>query len=279
MDLSHKMKWINYFLKLFNKGKKMEYLYKYTPHNNDSRKYEIITKSQLWFSKTESFNDPIDSKLDYRQQYSYSEIEEFYKNFLRDKPNHSQSLAEILQNWGNNSSFIEQLNRVFDKYRKELGVLCFSKNPENILMWSHYANNHKGIVYQFKPDLFLNAKTSSFNGLPYKVEYPKDRSYELLSYAKTRKEKKDQFAKELLTKAKDWEYEEEYRMIDFEIFENDRNKNFKKESLISIIFGVRTSDIEIDIMKYLCKKYSFSHIQFKKAQFKKGKFEIEIIDI
>ena len=65
----------------------------------------------------------------------------------------------------------------------------------------------------------------------------------------------------------------------FEIFENDRNKNFKKESLISIIFGVRTSDIEIDIMKYLCKKYSFSHIQFKKAQFKKGKFETEIIDI
>ena len=148
-------------------------------------------------------------------------------------------------------------------------------------MWSHYANNHKGIVYEFKDDLFRNTDslTENFNGNDNKVIYSNDRSYDLLSYTLTGEEKKAQFAKELLTKAKDWEYEEEYRMIDFEILENDRNKNFKKESLISIIFGVRTSDIEIDIMKYLCKKYSFSHIQFKKAQFKKGKFEIEIIDI
>lgn len=259
----------------------MKYLYKYTPHNNESRKYKVITESQLWFSKIGSFNDPIDSKWDYIQQYTTDEIKKYWENFLKKKPHHTQTINEILQNWGSNSSFIEQQNRVFDEYRKGLGVLCFSKNPTNILMWSHYANNHKGIVYEFKDDLFRNTDslTENFNGNDNKVIYSNDRSYDLLSYTLTGEEKKAQFAKELLTKAKDWEYEEEYRMIDFEILENDRNKNFKKESLISIIFGVRTNDIEIDIMKYLCKKYSFSHIQFKKAQFKKGKFEIEIIDI
>ena len=256
----------------------MEYLYKYTPHNNDTRKYEIITKSHLWFSKIESFNDPIDSKLDYRQQYSYNEIENYWKFFLKNKPNHPQSLAEILQNWGTNQSFIEQQKRVFEIYRKRLGVLCLSKNPENILMWSHYANNHKGIVYEFKNDLFKNTDsvTNSFNGNDNKVIYPNNKSYELLSYTKTGKGKKEQFAKELLTKAKDWEYEEEYRMIDFE---NSGNKVFKKESLCSIIFGVKTADIEIDIIKCLCQKYGLNHVKFKKAQFKKGKFEIEIVDI
>ncbi len=258
----------------------MKYLYKYTPHNNESRKYKVITESQLWFSEVESFNDPIDSKWDYIQQYTNDEVKKYWEIFPSTKKG-NKSFEEILRLYGRNKSFIEQQNRVFDKYRKELGVLCFSKNPKNILMWSHYANNHKGIVYEFKDDLFRNTDslTKNFNGNDHKVIYSNDRSYDLLSYTLTGEEKKAQFAKELLTKAKDWEYEEEYRMIDFAIFENDRNKNFKKESLISIIFGVRTSDIEIDIMKYLCKKYSFSHIQFKKAQFKKGKFEIEIIDI
>ena len=278
MDLLHNMKWINRFIKLFNKGNKMEYLYKYTPHNNDSRKYEIITKSQLWFSKVESFNDPIDSKLDYKQKYTRAEIEEYWKSFLKNNPQHPQTITQILDNWGDNTPFVEQQNRVFEMYRGELGVHCFSKNPENILMWSHYANNHKGIVYEFKVDLFksTNSLTNSFNGNHYKVNYPKDKSYELLSYTKIGKERNDQFATELLTKAKDWEYEEEYRMIDFE---KSGNKTFKKDSLVSIIFGVRTSDIEIDIMKCLCKKYGLSHIQFKKAKFKEGKFEIEIIDI
>lgn len=254
----------------------MDYLYKYAPHNNDSRKYEIITKSQLWFSKVESFNDPIDSKLDYRQEYTEDEIKQYWENFIKNKPDNPPTLDKLLQDWGNNSSFIEHQNRGFDKYRKGLGVFCFSKNPKNILMWSHYANNHKGIVYEFKPSLFTDKKTSSFNAFPYKVNYPNDRCYDLLSHTLKEEKKKEQFAKELLTKANDWQYEEEYRMIDFE---NSGNKVFNKESLISIIFGVRTNKVEIDILRYLCVKHGFSHIKFKKAQFKKAQFEIEIIDI
>lgn len=254
----------------------MEYLYKYTPHNNDSRKYEVITNSQLYFSRIENFNDPIDSKLDYRQEYTFDEIRKYWENFLKNKPEHPQTITEILHNLGSNTSFVQQQNRVFEDGRSKLGVLCFSKNPKNILMWSHYANNHKGIVYEFKASLFTDKRTSSFKAVPYKVNYPKDKSYELLSYTKIGKERNKQFAYELLTKAKDWKYEEEFRMIDFE---KSENKTFKKDSLVSIIFGVRTSDVEIDIMKCLCKKYGLNHIQFKKAKFKEGKFKIEIIDI
>ena len=119
MDLLYKMKWINCFLKLFNRGKKMEYLYKYTPHNNDTRKYEIITKSNLWFSKIESFNDPIDSKLDYRQQYKHDEIEEFWKQFLQNKSN-VKPLKEILRLYGNNKSFVDYQNKKFDEYRNKI---------------------------------------------------------------------------------------------------------------------------------------------------------------
>lgn len=277
MVLLQKMRWISCFLKQLLKRDNMQYLYKYTPHNTEY-KYEIITKSQLWFSKVENFNDPIDSKLDYRQQYTSDEILQYWKNFLKNKPDHPQTIEEILHNWGNNSSFIKQQNRVYSQQKSQMGVVCFSANPKNILMWSHYANNHKGIVYEFRKDLFLETESIHpyFKGKEYKVEYPNDRSYELLSYTKIGQEKNEQFEKELLIKSKDWAYEEEYRMIDLE---KSGNKNFNYTSLNSIIFGARISIDEIDVIKCLCKKHGLNHIKFKKAKFIEGRFELEFIDI
>lgn len=251
----------------------MQYLYKYTPHNTDY-KYDVITKSQLWFSKIENFNDPIDSRLDYRQKYNKNEIKKYWENFSKDKLVHS--LEKTLEIYGNNNSFIDQQNRVFSELKAKLGVLCFSANPTNILMWSHYANNHKGIVYEFELDLFSNRMTSSFEGVNYKVEYPEDNNYELLSYTLIGEERKKQFVKELTIKAKDWAYEEEYRMIDIE---KSGNKNFNKSSLASIIFGVKTNKCEIEAIKELCAQNGLNHVKFKKAEFIKGKFEIEIANI
>lgn len=275
MGLLQKMKWISCFLKRLLNRDNMQYLYKYTSHNTEY-KYEIITKSQLWFSKVENFNDPIDSKLDYRQQYTSDEILQYWKNFLKNKPEHPQTIEEILHNWGNNSSFIKQQNRVYSQQKSQMGVVCFSVNPKNILMWSHYANNHKGIVYEFKPNLFSTSQTSLFQAFPFKVDYPCSKEYQLLSYAKTGEERNKQFVKELTTKAPEWAYEEEYRMIDLE---KSGNKKFNILSLNSIIFGVKTTNDEIDVIKCLCKKYGLNHIKFKKAKFIEGRFELEFVDI
>ncbi len=57
-------------------------------------------------------------------------------------------------------------------------------------MWSHYANNHKGIVYEFEPDLFQNSLSDFFTGNPIRVDYMADNEYELLSYALSGKQKK-----------------------------------------------------------------------------------------
>ena len=275
MDILQKMRWIICFLKRLLKRDNMRYLYKYTPHNAEY-KYDIITKPQLWFSKVENFNDPIDSQLDYSQQYTSDEILQYWKNFLKNKPNHQQSIDEILQKWGENSSFIEQQNRVYLQQKSQMGVLCFSVNPKNILMWSHYANNHKGIVYEFKANLFTHAKTTSFQAFPFKIEYPCSKGYQLLSYTKTGEERNKQFVKELTIKSPEWAYEEEYRMIDLE---NSGNKKFNHTSLNSIIFGARTSIDEIDAIKCLCKRHGLNHIKFKKAKFIEGRFELEFIDI
>ena len=143
-------------------------------------------------------------------------------------------------------------------------------------MWSHYANNHKGIVYEFKSNLFMDSTTSSFKGHPLKVDYAEDNEYDLLSYTLTGKPNQDQFVTEQLTKAKDWEYEQEFRFIDLN---RNGNKSFRKESLKTIVFGAKTSTDEIERIQNLCSQQGLDHLAFQQAIFKAGKFELELIDL
>ena len=254
----------------------MKTLFRFTPHTNCCYRDDVVTHSRLWFSKPDAFNDPLDSRLDYRQEYSQEEIESFWRGCLQSKPEQKLTIDGILQSWGSNAKFVEQQNKVFDQFRSQIGVCCFSGKPCNILMWSHYTNNHKGIVYEFEPDLFLDSTTASFKGHPLKVDYAANNKYDLLSYALTGKPKQDQFVKELTTKAIDWAYELEYRFIDLA---QDGNKTYKKESLKTIIFGAKTPEEEIARIQNLSRQNDFDHVAFKQAKFKTGKFEIELVDL
>lgn len=89
--------------------------------------------------------------------------------------------------------------KVIKKTKKELsqthGLLCFSKTWKNPILWSHYADKHKGLCLGFDMSHIP----------PTKVEY-----------VRTRFQKPDVldeiFMKKLLfTKFIHWKYEEEYR--------------------------------------------------------------------
>lgn len=90
----------------------------------------------------------------------------------------------------------------FNRWRKRtasrLGLLCFSKSWRNPVLWSHYADEHKGICLGFDvPESFL-----------YEVKYVSERlQFEQLVPDEV------QLQQLLRTKFKDWEYEAEYRRI------------------------------------------------------------------
>ena len=90
----------------------------------------------------------------------------------------------------------------FDRWRKHkaatLGLLCFSKSWRNPVLWSHYADEHKGICLGFDvPQSCL-----------YEVKYVPERlQFEQLV------PDEGQLQQLLRTKFKDWGYEAEYRHI------------------------------------------------------------------
>ena len=79
-------------------------------------------------------------------------------------------------------------------------IYCLTPKPTSNLMWSHYANNHRGICLEFHTGnpLFSGAKE-----VVYRPDYPRWLPHEV-----------DKTGVEMfLCKSDDWKYEEEFRII------------------------------------------------------------------
>jgi hypothetical protein len=81
---------------------------------------------------------------------------------------------------------------------KQYGVLCFCKGWRNPLLWSHYADKHRGMCLGFDVE----------DNTVQPVYYVEDRPYIPYPFSGELKPISDQL---LSTKYIDWQYEEELR--------------------------------------------------------------------
>lgn len=100
---------------------------------------------------------------------------------------------------------------VSDAWKSNVGILCLTENPLNILMWSHYGGNHSGVCIGFDSEL------DPF-GDAVPVRYSDERSR--VSFTSTPDELVERV---LLTKSKHWEYEKEWRVIKRSVGEDERD--------------------------------------------------------
>src|SRR5262249_42425154 len=78
---------------------------------------------------------------------------------------------------------------------------CLGPDPGNLLMWSHYAESHKGICLEFSTQ---NAVMCCAQQIEYRREFPI-----LALYSSSH----DDNLVPLLTKSDVWTYESEYRLV------------------------------------------------------------------
>jgi len=165
------------------------------------------------------------------KRYYYGDISDLYLNEIRNLAEELHVLhscpREKLHQAITESWEIKKTNVI-----NSLGVLCFSSTNSNILLWSHYADNHKGICFQYDSTVrpVKNWKKFKF----HKVLYRNERNIDVLNRGFT-----NSFFDLLTTKSTDWEYEQEYRLIS--IKGPGLQKNTMK-SLTGIIFGARIKE-------------------------------------
>lgn len=91
-----------------------------------------------------------------------------------------------------------------------IGILSLTKSPNNLLMWAHYANEHKGIVVEVDVNhSFFNSKSSGFSGKCFEIQYTNERR-ETTDYLKN---ESGLPPRALLKKSTEWSYEKEVRFF------------------------------------------------------------------
>lgn len=151
------------------------------------------------------------------------------------------SLDELASHFDESTSWDPEFgNLSFSQYvdlrMHHIGVISFSENKENLLMWAHYADEHKGIVagvayFQnnksifeklFRADSLINSawgeEWSQFDGVPKPVSYRKGLRYRNdkfdYDYSNISAEGADRVLYEVfLQKSDEWIYEQEHRVV------------------------------------------------------------------
>lgn len=127
-----------------------------------------------------------------------------------------------------------------------------AKEPpfQNTLMWSHYADSHKGfcVVYKLSPEMRFNKENSAYYTLS-PMNYHR-KPIDLI------KETEFDGKAALLTKSKAWEYENEYRLL---MYDPSKKEDYFSMSLDpgsyvdAIIFGMKCSDSTRNIIRSILK--------------------------
>ena len=213
----------------------IEFLYKYRELSeaNVERVERIFANSELYFASPKQFNDPFDSKVLLSLHGTKEEwrnyLRQLYKNF-RPHWNREQRFAEVelIMREGRYKRIPKD---AVNSYLDEIGVFSMSERNDHILMWSHYSKNHTGFCLEFKA-----TSDTSFFGRALKVEYAED--YPEVNFFRSSRD--EQMKTVLLTKAKLWEYEQEWLIIDYET--GSGVYTFQPDLLTGVIIGCQMSD-------------------------------------
>lgn len=235
------------------------YLYKY--RDASALTESIFSSKEMWFSSPTKFNDPFDCNLSEVDQHSAGDLETYYENMILGKPD-----EEVLRSIGPD---LKKLEEIVEKAKlvvlSRTGVLCLSRAFNNILMWSHYANNHKGLVIEFDlkadPEFFLS---------PINISYTTE--YQPTDFAAN---PHGSITSTISTKSSLWQYEGEVR-----IYKNGGVglTAFHPNCIKRVLFGCKAEPDFIDKIVTLCKSDDLKHVKFSSMKMVRNKFALELVE-
>lgn len=213
-------------------------LYKYRPINPHT--IRTISHSQLYFPLPIEFNDPFDCKI--IPDLKFSNEEELEK-FMRDVTGAKSDVPSrtLKEKWYSTEAekFRTSMHNDVYKFIQILRLCCFSERPNSTMMFSHYANGHRGICLEFmvKDDEFFDV----LRPVIYPKCFPSINPSEMFPYKPISEERLWMLLEaQFLSKSQDWSYEEEWRIL--KVDAEPSIYNFSEDTLTAIIFGCQTTE-------------------------------------
>jgi hypothetical protein len=190
-----------------NDAPKPERLWKYREWNDFA--VRMIVHGEVHYTKLENLNDPFDLAFSHRLPTREDELDDYARQLCAQQfPLDSSS--ERLVHFNNIKNEIRRLTKaspggIVPPFSKtDLGVLCLSAIANDVLMWSHYANHHKGVCIGIRTSCLIEKRI-------LQVSYSDDKPIiDAWSYIR---KNQDVFVNATRTKGMHWKYEEEWRTV------------------------------------------------------------------
>ena len=187
----------------------LDRLYHWQRFDNELLRMLLLDRT-IYCSDPATFNDPWDCKPHFNTELLENPVEyerhvrwavELCRNTMSEE-DISRMEVQLRADRQLMIDTIQQISQemwgaISNRYR----VYCLGPDVGNLLMWSHYADNHKGICIEY----------STHNDVmccPLRVEYLKE-----FPVVRAYSTDEGENLRPLLTKADVWEYEHEYRLI------------------------------------------------------------------
>lgn len=238
-------------------GQMPRYLYKYWSASSVIR---FLGNHKIMFSQYTDFNDPFECAANIDANNSAIE----WADFLASQGVGADEIHNIVSNIIADSD--EAAKTIKDAVHKTIidsGIFCMTPKPNNLLMWAHYADQHKGACIKF--DLLKDVTTFNF---PKSVDYSDD----YYSYNYLREQGKASMA--IWHKSKEWAYEEEFRIVKptfhglIEV---------KPDAVVEVIFGCRCSAADENAIRAAAGTGVYNNLVFRHAAMSSSKYQLDII--
>jgi hypothetical protein len=266
-------------------------LHRYLPYKKEFIRQAIVER-RLKFSNPENFNDPWDCRPNYAplELYNKDQIREararVKDTFLR---NHNvfggkkNARNQIVTNEYLDRTIRSMTSGMENFIFSERRILCLSEEKDNILLWSHYADDHSGVCLEFS----TNSRTFA---AAFPVAYHQDWPEIYIG-----RDPKELRSTVFFQKADRWAYEREHRIIAVEeqfltpeerthvasggvIPSKDGIVVYSENALSSVTVGCRANeDVVSDVLEMI--RDSGKPIKLRKAVRSSRSYALEFQDL
>lgn len=247
--------------------------YKYRSMSGDgaARTEQIVLQSEIYFASPSSFNDPFDLRPSFslaaapeRQREDYLRLLGKFEPHLSE--DQRQAAAQLVMQTSLSPEGIQAttdgIQAVHNMAMNEVGVYCVSASRSDILMWSHYADSHRGVCLEFAGDgpLMARAQQVSYSEVRVPINSYEDTQDQMVTKA-------------LLTKSGQWKYEQEWRLLRYD--KGPGKAKFSPNNLTGIIVGAQADRSVLDAVRVWNKQRTVP-LQLYRARVSRTHFALEI---
>ena len=247
-------------------------IYKYRSFDSP-HKYDIFTRSELYFARPSQFNDPFESKPRMVGLSTLKERQSFVNSYiareLSDKKyKERQALKkQFLIRLSDQELVKKDIHELLDTY----GIFSTAKKWDQCLMWSHYSDSHKGFCIGFEFDKIFDDDM----GMPFEVKYAEgypEVEPELFERGRDGNNEK-LLETTVATKSFEWSYEEEVRYIKLARSGVSVIYKFQEQKVKELIIGACTSPVNKSELIKVVTKY-MPWVNIYQAMLSSSKYEL-----